>query len=368
MSHRCGLIVSVNRLSDPRKRPTLRHVALSAGVSTTTVSLVLNDKAEAIPADTQERVHNAARTLGYLPNETARSLRTQKSMTLALVADHIATTPFVGGMIKGVQDVASQHGYLVLVVNTGDDPGLERRSIESLMNRQIDGLLYATVFHRAVTVPDFPSDLPVVLLDARQANAGPTDRTLSSVVPDEAGGARAAIEQLIAAGHRRIGFVQNADPVPAAAERFAAYKSTLEHHGITFDPSLVAVGHDHTGQLACQVALALLDRPDRPTALFCFNDAMAAGSYIAAHRLGLSVPGDVSIVGFDNQRMIVDFLDPPLATVELPHYNMGVWAVTRLLAHIADPSLAALAHRQACPFVPGASVGPPPLNQTGKPS
>ncbi len=348
----------MNRLSDSRKRPTLRHVALSAGVSTTTASLVLNDKAEAIPADTQERVHTAARTLGYMPNETARSLRTQKSMTLALVADRIATTSFAGAMIKGVQDVASQNGYLVLVVNTGDDAMMERRAIDSLMSRQVDGLLYATMFHREVTLPEFPVDLPVVLLDARPANAGSQDRQFSSVVPDEISGAEGAIEQLIAKGHRRIGFVQNADPVPATALRLAGYRSTLERHGIAFDPDLVAVGHDHTGLLACDVALSLLDRPNRPTALFCFNDAMAAGAYIAARRLGLSIPDDLSIVGFDNQRLITDYLDPHLATVQLPHYEMGAWAVTRLLAHMADPELAAVAHRQACPFVPAASVGP----------
>ena len=339
--------------------PRLRDVALAAGVSVTTASLVLNEKAEgSIPADTRTRVRDAAEELGYRPNATARSLRTQRSMTLGMVSDEIATTPHAGPMIQAVQEVAARHGYLVLLVNTGHDELLERRSIESLTDRQIDGLLYATMYHQQVRVPDLPSSVPLVFLDARPVpEAGAP--LVCSVVPDEIGGTIAAIDHLVQAGHRRIGFLNNSDPIPAASERLEGYRIALKKHGIRFDATIVVQKPDRTPTVTKEAALAILDRFDRPSAMFCYNDRMAVSVYQAARALNLDIPRDLSVVGFDNQRLIIDCLEPELTTVQLPHYEMGAWAAEELIARIADPTRPVSAHRMPSPLVAGKSVAPP---------
>jgi LacI family transcriptional regulator len=187
--------------------------------------------------------------------------------------------------------------------------------------------------------------VPSVLLDARS-----THQTLSSVAPDEQGGAQAAVGHLAELGHRRIGFLQSSGRVPAAGERLAGYRAALAAHGLDYDPALVVRALDeHEGGLAA--ATELLARPDRPTALFCFNDRMAAGAVLAARRLGLSVPDDLSLVGFDNEQIVALLVDPPLTTVQLPHYDMGRWAMEHLLELIGDPTVRAEHYRMPCPLV-----------------
>jgi len=196
----------------------------------------------------------------------------------------------------------------------------------------------------------------MVLLDARAR-----DSSLPSVVPDDLGGGRMAVQHLVAAGHRRIGMVQEETRVPAAIERHAGYRQVLAEAGIDLDPSLTAFGSgDASGGLSA--AMMLLDRPDRPTALFCFNDRMAMGAYRAARRLGLAIPTDISIVGYDNHDVIAPWLDPPLTTVQLPHLEMGRCGMEHLLALI-DGSIpqeaAPLQLRIAGPLVVRESVSTP---------
>ncbi len=252
----------------------------------------------------------------------ARSLRTQRSMTLGMVSDEIATTPHAGQMIQAVQEVAAKHGCVVLFVNTGSDPELKRQSIDNLTDRQIDGLLFATMYHQKITVPRLPASLPFVLLDARPSNDAHTPPS-SSVTPDEAGGAMTAVNHLIDVGHRRIGFLNNSDPVPAASERLDGYRRALANSDISFDASLVLATPDRSPSTTKKVALTLLSRDDRPTAVFAYNDRMAVGLYQAAWALNLEIPHDLSVVGFDNQRLIIDCREPELTTIQLPHYEMG---------------------------------------------
>jgi LacI family transcriptional regulator len=341
-----------------RARPLLKDVAARAEVSLTTVSMVLNGKAGPnIPPDTQARVVAAAAALGYRPNAMARSLRRQRSDTIGVISDEIATTPFAGAMLQGAQDAAWAAGVVLLLVNTGRDHDIEARAIEIMLDRQVDAIVYATMYHQLVSPPPALRDIRAVLLDARTL-----DESLPSVVPDDVGGARTAVEMLVDRGHRRIGWVTTEEPVPAATERLAGYREVLEARGIAFDPSLVAAGPGGDTHSGLEAAGRLLERPDRPTALFCFNDRMAMGAYRAIRLRGLKVPHDISVVGFDNMEQIAPWLDPPLTTMQLPHYEMGRWAVEQVLR---DPGFEAQdelppQRRMPCPVVERASVAPPP--------
>jgi LacI family transcriptional regulator len=335
----------------------IRDVAAHAGVSVTTVSHVLNDvPGKRISPETRDRVRRAAEELGYAPNGVARSLRLQRSQMIGLVSDEIATTPHAGQIILGAQDAASKHGWLLMLVNTGVDVEFEAAEIQALRQRQVDGFLYARMYHQVVALPPSLAGVPTVLLDART-----TDPSIPSVVPDEEAGGRAATRELIYHGHTRIAFLNNVDDIPATSGRLAGYRAALAEAGIQFDGRWVVAGSSDTdGGLSA--ARQVLSGPDRPTALFCFNDRMAMGAYHAAAERGLRIPDDLSVIGFDNQELIADGLRPRLTTLALPHYDMGAWAVETLIRRIDGlerdgPDNVAL----TCPLVARESVTAPPL-------
>lgn len=304
----------------------MKDVAKQAGVSQTTVSFVINQVESAnIPAETQERIYAAIDKLGYRPNAMARQLRSNRTQTLGFISDVVATTPFAGKIIQGAQDAAWTQGYLLLVVNTGGDDDVTNAAVETLLERRVDGILYATMYHRAVTLPSQVSEVPTVLLDCFVA-----DHSLPSVVPDEVKGGYEATTALLRKGHTRIGLVNNLDVVPAMTGRQEGYRLALAAAGIAFDEQLISRHlSEPAGGYAGVDQLMQLAQP--PTALFCFNDRMAMGAYRYAQKHGLRIPEDLAIIGFDNQDMIAPYLEPPLTTMELPHYVMGQWAVDHLL-------------------------------------
>ncbi|WP_281893516.1 LacI family DNA-binding transcriptional regulator [Phytohabitans aurantiacus] len=332
----------------------IRTVAEAAGVSVTTVSLVLNNVASArVGADTRQRIHEAAERLGYVPNEVARQLRAQRTNTLGLLGDEVTTTPFAGRMVLGAQEAASKHGWLLMLLNTGLDPELERKEISALLQSRVDGVLYTTMYHRVVRVPDQLRTVPTVVLDAEDDSAN-----LPSVVPDEEGGAYLATKELLDHGHRRIGFVNSNLDIPATSGRLAGYQKALRQADVPFDPRLVVSTHPVSRE-GYAAASELLSRRERPSALFCFNDRVAMGAYQAASALGLRIPADLSVVGFDDQEEISEGLLPGLTTVALPHYAMGAWAVDALIARILDPNAPVERAVLPCPLVRRESVAPP---------
>lgn len=337
------------------KKPSAYDVAKLAGVSQTTVSFVLNDTPDSnIPDETKERVWAAIRELNWRPNSIARALTSRRSHTIGLISDEIVTSSHAGSIIQGAQDAAWASGKMLLVINTSYNHEIEQGAAEMMLERQVEGIIYATMYHRPVQVPSSLSGVPVVLLDCYTE-----DRSLPSVVPDEVQGGRTATEILLQKGHRRIGFINNVDPIPATFGRLEGYKQALASLEIPFDPALVrAARSDAAGAYDC--ALELMDLPERPTALFCFSDTMAMGAYDAMRKQGLRIPEDVAIVGFDNLELIAAQLHPALSTMALPHYEMGQWAVKYLLEH-ADQTddtrtLEPVQERLACPFVERLSV------------
>ncbi|WP_075891891.1 LacI family DNA-binding transcriptional regulator [Actinomyces provencensis] len=316
-----------------QQRVGIRDVAREAGVSVTTVSHILNNVESArVSETTRQRVKATAARLDYGPNLIARGLRRQQSDMIGLLSEEIATTPHAGRIILGAQNAARAHGLTLVLINTTHGPTDIDRDVHSLLRQQVDGVLYATMYHREVDVPLALLEVPTVLIDA-------VDRAgrVPAVVPDEQSGAHAAVLELLRAGHRRIGFATNTDDVPATRGRLAGYMEALNGAGVSVDPRLIVARESETygGR---QAALELLSRADRPTALFCYNDRMAMGAYRAAAELGLRIPTDLSIVGFDNQELIAEGLFPSLTTVALPHLEMGEWAVERLSAIIRDQS------------------------------
>jgi LacI family transcriptional regulator len=311
------------------RRPTLKDVAQAAGVSVTTVSVVLNDRHEGVrvPDATRRRVQQAAEDLGYRPNILARSLRTQETRTIGFISDEVTTTPFAVSMLAAAQDEAARRGYLLFVVNLGANAplALQEQAIEQLVQQQVGHFVYGCMYHRVV---DPPAGLPA---DAVFLNCEASGGRHRSIVPDDRQGAYEVVNELIGAGHRRIAFLDDHRHPPASALRFEGFRAALAEHGLDYDPDL----HLETtpfvrGGLVLSDLIALpADR--RPTAVFCYNDRIAMGAYRAARTAGLRVPDDLSIVGFDDQEFIASELDPPLTTVRLPHQEMGRLAIQLVL-------------------------------------
>jgi LacI family transcriptional regulator len=303
---------------------TIKDVAQLATVSPTTVSLVLNDVANSrIPAATAIRVRAAAAKLGYAPNPLARGLRRRRTDVIALISDTITTTPFAVRMIEAVEQVVQRNGLLLMLVNTGGDTAIERAVVSTLGRQQVDGFLYACMHHRIVDPPEGLGP-NVVLLNARTRRG-----RLPAVIPDDRGGARTAVTELLDHGHRRIGFVNDARRPVAAGLRLAGYRDALKAYGMRFDRRLV-LDAEPTLDGSAAAAIQLHDRTAM-TALFCFNDRMAVGAYRGLRQRGCAVPHDVSVVGFDDQEYVAAYAEPPLTTVALPHHAMGEWAALTLI-------------------------------------
>ena len=314
-----------------KRNVTMIDVARHAGVSQTTVSFVLNsDDTPNIPDETRQRVLDAVAELGYRPNALAKGLRMNKSGIFGFVTDEIAITPFAGKTFEGAQDVAWENRKILILVNTKSKPDVENTAVDLLLGSQVEGIIYATMFHRPVQLPAVLREIPLVLLDCFVE-----DRQIPSVVPDEFDGGCVATNHLLEKGYTRIGFINNIDTIPATIGRFEGYKSALEAAGIPFEPELVY--SDVSLQAGgYRGALYLLQQKNRPTALFCFNDRMAMGAYDAIRKLNLRIPEDVAVMGFDNQDVIAEHLHPPLSTMELPHYQMGIWAAQHLIEIVSD--------------------------------
>lgn len=315
-----------------RRRPSIRDIADAAGVSPATVSLALNNVRGARIADaTRLKVEKIAAELGYAPNGLAQALRTNRSHTLAIISEEIATAPYAGRLIRGAQEAASKHGWIMLIMSTGGEKEVEEREIEAVWRHQVDGVIYADTAHRIIDIPEALEGKPVFL-----ANAEATRGDFWSVFPDEIQGGYIATRELIDAGHAEIGFVSTAMDIPARAGRLQGYRTALEEFGIRFDPNLVIEEASSFAEDGYRGAHSLLSRKKRPTAIFCFNDRMAMGAYRAAAELGLLIPKDLSVVGFDNQEIIAEALSPPLTTVALPYYEMGAMAVEAVIAELQD--------------------------------
>ncbi|CCK32721.1 transcriptional regulator [Streptomyces davaonensis JCM 4913] len=339
-------------------RPTSRDVARLAGVSHTAVSFVFNGRAEGnLSPATQERIRQAAAQLGYRPDPVARGLRRRRTAVIGLVTDEIASSPFAGRLLRGAMETAWDSDHLVLTVDSGGDPAKEDAAVAELLDRRVDGIIYAAMSLRRVRVPEGLHRTHSVL-----ANCLPEDDSLPAVIPAERAGGRTAARLLLEQGHRRVAHIGGLDDI-ASVERLRGFRDALRAEGITVpDEWVVRTGGEISG--GYEGALRILaDVPAdrRPTGIFSYNDRVAAGVLHAATRLGITVPGELSVVGYDDQEHMAAFLTPPLTTVALPHRAMGEVA-TRLLLDAIDTGRTppATTRRLACDVVTRSSVGPAP--------
>ncbi|MGX9885389.1 LacI family DNA-binding transcriptional regulator [Streptomyces sp. NPDC002276] len=339
-------------------RPTSRDVARLAGVSHTAVSFVFNGRADGnLSPATQERIRQAAAQLDYRPDPVARGLRRRRTAVIGLVTDEIASSPFAGRLLRGAMETAWDSDHLVLTVDSGGDPAKEDAAVAELLDRRVDGIIYAAMSLRRVRVPEGLHRTHSVL-----ANCLPEDDSLPAVVPAERAGGRTAARLLLGAGHRRLAVIGGLDDI-ASVERTRGFRDALRAEGVTVPKEwIVRTGGEISAGYAG--ALRLFDGVEpgrRPTGVLCYNDRVAAGVLHAATRLGIDVPADLSVVGYDDQEHMAAFLTPPLTSVALPHRAMGETAARLLLDAIeAGRTPPTTVRRLTCPVVSRASVGPTP--------
>ncbi|WP_019135078.1 LacI family DNA-binding transcriptional regulator [Cellulomonas massiliensis] len=348
-----------------RKRVTLADVASAAGVSPTTASLVLSGRGDElrISRAVQQRVRESAEELSYRPNILSLGLRNGRSSTLGFISDTVATSQLAGDMIKGAIDAANEHGFMLFIGESEGDPAAESRLLNAMHDRQVDGVVLASMFTQTREVPPELAQFRAVLLNA--IPAGPTH--VPVVVPDEYTAGHAAARLLVDAGHRDIhliGVGTDDEAVPprtvAGHERLAGILDALQESGLRpVSGQLCDDWQPPEGRRAVQ---DLLTRHPRPGALLCFNDRLAFGAYQALERAGLRVPGDVSVVSFDDYPLAA-WLEPALTTFAIPHEQLGRYAVELLLEQIqastevpADP----VVHRLDMPLRLRHSVAPAP--------
>lgn len=332
-----------------RSRVTLADVAARAATSKTTAHYVLTgqDQQMRISDDARQRVLRAAAELQYRPNLMARGLRTDVTRTIALVSDTVATSQYTGQLIYGSLVAAARHGHLLFVCETDDDPEIQARVLDELLDRRVDAFVLATHFTREVEVPHALARSRVVLLNCRADGA-------TSVVPDEVQAGADAVRELLDAGHDEGIWV-----VGEAAEHVVAGRERLA--GMT--AAFAAAGVSPAGRVECawwpesafDAVRALLAGGTRPRALICLNDRAAMGAYQALAAHGLHVPDDVSVVSFDDSDL-ASWLQPQLTSIALPHVELATRAVDLVLT---DPPDAPAEHRVPMPVRRRASVAPP---------
>jgi LacI family transcriptional regulator len=310
-------------------RPTIFDVARTAGVSYSTVSRVVND-ARYVRGSTRERVQAAMAELGYVTHVTARALASGRTQAIGLLAQEIAN-PFFASVILGVDQEVSAADYDLLLCTTHSRREKEAAYVARLSHGMVDGLLIVL----PTGLPEYVARLsgeryPFVLIDHDSAAPGCDVVNAANRV-----GTREGIAYLIGLGHRRIGFISGRPDVGASHERYAGYREALSDAGIALDPALVVDG-DFMGTRGHQAALELLARPQPPTAIFASSDAAAVGVIGAARAMDLDVPGDLSVLGFDDITQPA-YVGPGLTTVRQPLREMGRVAVRRLFERLADP-------------------------------
>lgn len=311
-------------------RTTIKDIAAKTGLSVTTVSLVLNNRPSKISQETRELVLKTAQELCYRPNQLAVGLIKKRTKTIGLILSDIRNS-FFSTLAKGVEDECCKNGWTVFLCNTSDLHERDMAYIDLLASKGVDGIIYCmsmdsdvdkfqesqTLLHRL--------NLPYVMLDRTCNLPG-----ISSVKVDHFTGGLLATRHLLELGHREIACVTGPTHLEDSMARLEGYKAALEEWDVPFDPSLLQEGsYDMASGIAAMEALI----PRRPSAVFAFNDMMAYGVYKALKHHGLSIPRDISVVGYDDI-FSSEILEVPLTSIHQPVRRMGAAAVRKLLSII----------------------------------
>jgi LacI family transcriptional regulator len=308
-------------------RPTLRDVANAAGVHPATASRALNDATSSLvrPA-TVARVRAVATELGYQVNPIARSLKTSRSETVGVLVPDL-TNPLFPPIVRGIEDELAQSGYTVLTANTDNDPARTSVNFAAMQARQVDGFIVATallddpLLHEAAG-----RGVPMVLVNRTTEHLD-----VSAVAGDDSTGVARSVDHLVGLGHTAIAHVAGPLNVSTGAVRHRAFRTAMQAHGLRDDRIVVAGTYS---EAAGHEAMLELLEDDPPTAVVAGNDLLAIGCYDALEESGLRCPDDVSVVGF-NDMPLISRLQPPLTSVRVPQYELGVEAARLLLDRLS---------------------------------
>jgi LacI family transcriptional regulator len=310
----------------PHMSITLEDISKATGFSVPTVSRVLSNSRYPVSDATRQRILEVAQAIGYRPNLSARSLRTERTDTIGILVDDIMS-PFAPPLVRGIQDFFNDHAISCLVMNSDWRPDIEEMAIESLLSRGVDGIIFAEYSHLVVHDALIRSQKPHLFVHRLFAKS-----VQNSILPDDYYGASLAVRHLLDFGHRRIAYISGPTSWHANQHRFNAYRDALAQRDIAIDPALIQSG-DWESDSGYAAAAQLLEHSKRPTAIFAANDLIALGAIYRLQEAGLSVPGDVAVVGYDD-RDFAKIVKPRLTTVSLPVYEMGQIAAEKLLAQI----------------------------------
>ena len=315
---------------------TIYDVAKAAGVSPKTVSRVLNGDAP-VNDKTREAVHAAIAELNFVPSSAARSMRSQKTGLVGMITGAISASPApdeaVGlpeiYLVQGAQRVLAENNLTLLISDTGGRADRVPNLVKTFMEHRVEGLIYVADYHRQVQLPPLLRGTPVVLTNCYDLEETP------AVVPDDEGGQCALVKGLLARGHKRIGYLTLPERQVACGLRVSGYRRALENEGIAFDPYLVVAGAIsdpvHEYDFLWDALDRLLAVAEPPTAICCANDKMALRVYALLRERGLNIPADISVVGYDDYRIITEHVQPPLTSAALPYEAMGARAAEKLL-------------------------------------
>ncbi len=309
-----------------RIRATITDVASEAGVHPSTVSRVLTAHVgSTIRPATRQRVLAAADRLGYRPSALARSLRLQRTLTLGMLVPDI-TNPFFSSIIKGAEDAARQRGYNLILCNSEDEPQREATYLRVLRERQVDGLLIASSQMADDTIAELREEaFPFVLLNRATRSAEDL-----AVVVDNHAAAFGVVAHLAALGHGRVGHIAGPQNTTTGVDRRAGYRAGVVAHGLASEPELIIEATAFSEEAGHRALGNMLSGAARPTAVFAANDLIAIGMLQRLRQMGAHVPGDLSIVGF-NDIPLAGLLEPALTTVRVPQLQMGLAGVHLLI-------------------------------------
>lgn len=331
-------------------KPTMMDVAARAGVSQATVSLVLNGSAGARLADaTKERVKEVAAELGYTLPRRGQKKASSTDKLIVFVADEVATDPWTPLIFEGARSKALEYGVTMTMAVMRGAKDLEGQLLDQLSHKPHLGLIYATMLTRLLQPPKILFDTPSVLVNCYDKR-----RQLPSILPGEVLGGRTAAEHLIRTGCKRIAMINGQEGIDASRDRLRGFRQALSSADMVFDPTLIYPGNwEPSAGYEGTMQLMALDNP--PDGIFCANDMMALGCYDALKELGLRIPEDVAVVGYDD-REIAQFMRPPLTTLILPHYEMGALAAEMLLDVAGGLSVSLDQIKVECPLLPRQST------------
>jgi DNA-binding LacI/PurR family transcriptional regulator len=311
---------------------SIKDIAKAANVSHSTVSRALSDS-PLVSDRTKERIQRLAREMGYSPDAQARSLVMGRTQTVGVVVTTI-TDPFIAEIVQAIETTAQEHGYSVILASSNSEPEREIAAVEMLRSQRVDAVLVTSSRVGALYHDHLERlGVPIVLVNSHHLQAG---TYTYSVNFDNRHGAALATQHLLAQGHRRIAYVAGATAHSDDEERAAGYRQALSRVGIPFDPQLVVPGTGRAdgGERALPILQAL---SDPPTAACCYNDMTAIGLIQTARRAGVRVPGDLSVVGFDDIPL-ARYIRPTLTTVAQPKLEMGQFAMGMVLDLVSGAS------------------------------